>query len=97
LPHRLDCVTALVPGILTYETPAGGETCVAIDAGILVKAGPHVLVSVRNAVGGSELGRLREAVEREFRNVDEREQGVRAVLARLEAGFIRRFALLRHD
>ena len=25
LPHRLDCVAALAPGILTYETEADGE------------------------------------------------------------------------
>jgi F-type H+-transporting ATPase subunit epsilon len=97
LPHRLDCVVALVPGILTYETSANGEQYVAVDAGILVKAGPNVLVSVRNAVGGTDLGRLREAVDREFRGVNEREKSVRAVLARLEAGFIRRFAALHHE
>ena len=25
LPHRLDCVAALTPGIFVYETAAGGE------------------------------------------------------------------------
>ena len=31
LPHRLDCVAALAPGILTYETEADGEVYVAVD------------------------------------------------------------------
>ena len=31
LPHRLDCVAALVPGILIYETTASGEALVAIQ------------------------------------------------------------------
>lgn len=92
LPRRLDCVAVLAPGILTYETAAEGEVYVAVDEGVLVKAGPDVLVSVRNAIGGMSLGKLREAVEREFVNLDEGERQVRAVLARLETGFVRRFA-----
>ena len=92
LPHRLDCVAVLEPGILTYETGTGGETYIAVDEGILVKAGTEVLVSVRNAISGMDLGKLREAVEQEFMNLDENEKQVRAVLARLESGFIHRFA-----
>lgn len=92
LPHRLDCVAALAAGILTFETEAGDEVYVAIDEGIMVKAGADVLVSVRNAIGGMDLGKLREAVERKFVNLDENEKQVRAVLARLESGFLRRFA-----
>jgi len=92
LPHRLDCVAVLVPGILTYETEAEGEVYVAIDEGVLVKTGTDVRVSARNAIGGTDLGQLREAVEREFMNLDDDEKQVRAVLARLESGFVRRFA-----
>jgi F-type H+-transporting ATPase subunit epsilon len=77
LPQRLDCVAALTPGILIYETEAEGEVYVAVDEGVLVKTGPDVLVSVRNAIGGTELGQMREAVEREFLHLDEREQSVR--------------------
>jgi F-type H+-transporting ATPase subunit epsilon len=97
LPQRLDCVAALVPGILIYENEAQGEVYVAIDAGVLVKTGLDVLVSVRNAIGGTDLGQLREAVEREFLNLDEREQGVRSVLAKMESGFIRRLAEFHHE
>jgi F-type H+-transporting ATPase subunit epsilon len=90
LPRRLDCVAALAPGILIYENEAEGEVCVAVDEGVLIKTGPNVLVSVRNAIAGTDLHQLREAVEREFLNRDEQEQGVRSVLARMESGFIRR-------
>jgi F-type H+-transporting ATPase subunit epsilon len=92
LPHRLDCVAVLAAGILTYETETDGEVYVAVDEGVLVKAGANVLVSVRNAIGGMSLGKLHEAVEREFMNLDEGEKQVRAVLAKLETGFVRRFA-----
>lgn len=97
LPHRLDCISALAPGILIYETEADGEVYVAVDEGVLVKTGPDVLVSVRNAIGGMGLGQLREAVEREFLNLDEQEKSVRSVLAKLESGFIHRLAAFHHE
>ncbi len=97
LPHRLDCVAALAPGILTYEDNAEGEVYVAIDEGVLVKTGLDVLVSVRNAIGGTDLGRLRAAVEREFMNVNERERDVRLAMAKMETGFLRRLAEFQHE
>ena len=96
LPNRLDCVAALTPGILVIETGDEGETYVAIDEGVLVKSGRSVLVSVRNAIDGAELGELREAVEREFLTLDEHEESVRAVLVRMESGFMRRLADFHH-
>src|ERR1700678_1778981 len=65
LPHRLDCVAALAPGILTYQTEAEGEVFVAVDEGVLVKTGPDVLVSVRRALGAPPPPLLRAAVEKE--------------------------------
>ena len=56
LPQRLDCIAALAPGLLIYETQAHGEVCLAVDEGVLVKAGSEVLVSVRRAMGGTDLG-----------------------------------------
>ena len=97
LPHRLDCAAALAPGILIYETAADGEVCLAVDEGVLVKTGTDVLVSVRNAIGGMGLHQLRKAVEREFLNLDEQEKSVRSVLAKLESGFIHRFAAFHHE
>ena len=69
----------------------------AVDEGVLVKTGPDVLVSVRNAIAGTDLGQLREAVEREFLSLDEREQSVHSVLAKMESDFIRRLAEFHHD
>lgn len=97
LPHRLDCVAALSPGILTYSSESDGEVFVAIDEGVLVKAGQDVLVSVRRALGGADLGQLREAVEQDFLALDEREQTMRSMLAKMEADLIRRMAGLHYD
>lgn len=96
LPLRRDCVAALTPGILIYETAAEGEVFVAVDGGVLVKTGPNVLVSVRRAMRGADLGQLRQAVEDEFLALDAHEQNVRSVLTKLETGFLRRFATLQH-
>jgi F-type H+-transporting ATPase subunit epsilon len=97
LPHRLDCVAALVPGILIYQTESDGEVLVAVDEGVLVKTGPDVLVSVRRAIGGTDLGQLHDAVEQEFLTLDEHEQSVRSAVAKLETGFLRRFVTLQHE
>ena len=88
LPQRLDCVAALVPGIFTYETEPGGIHYLAIDQGVLVKANTQVLVSVRNAIGGADLGKLHELVEKEFIDLDESEKNVRSVMAKMESSFI---------
>ena len=97
LPHRLDCVAALAPGILTYETDLDGEVFVAVDEGVLVKAGMNVLVSVRRAQSGKDLSQLRAAVERDFLTLDEHEKSERSTLAKLEGGLVSRLAALQND
>jgi len=97
LPHRLDCVAALAPGILTYQTEADGEVFVAVDEGVLVKTGAEVLISVRRAIGGKDLGKLRDLVEKEFLTLDADEQSARMVLKKLEAGFLRNFASFQNE
>ncbi|WP_417734365.1 F0F1 ATP synthase subunit epsilon [Rosistilla oblonga] len=97
LPHRLDCVAAITPGILVYESEDAGESYVAVDEGAMVKTGKNVLVSVRNAIIGADLSELREAVQREFLTLNEQEQDTRAVLARMEVDFVRRIANLHHE
>lgn len=97
LPRRRDCVAALGPGILVYETAQVEEVYVAVDEGVLTKTGPKVVVCVRNAIAGRDLGQLRQAVEEEFMHLDEEEQGVRRALVRMESGFIRRMAGFYRD
>ncbi len=97
LPRRLDCVAALVPGILTYETEAEGEQYLAVNGGVLVKTGPEVLISVRNAIRGTDLSRLREKVEQEIRALNEQEKQVRSVVAKMESDFIRRLVEFHHE
>jgi F-type H+-transporting ATPase subunit epsilon len=97
LPHRLDCVAEIVPGILTYQTQDGKTVYLAVNEGVLVKAGADVLISVRQAIGGTDLANLRDAVKREFLTLDEQEKSVRTAVAKMESGFIGRFAELQHE
>lgn len=94
LPQRLDCVAALVPGILSFETEDLGEVFLAVDEGVLVKTGPNVVITVRRALRSKDLARLRDAIEQEFLMLDAQEEALRTVMASLESGFLRRFAAL---
>jgi F-type H+-transporting ATPase subunit epsilon len=95
LPHRQDCVAALEPGILTYTINGQASHYLAIDEGVMVKNGQQVSVSVRNAHSGTDLAALRQSVQTEFLSLTEQELEVRAVLARLESGFMRGFKSLK--
>jgi F-type H+-transporting ATPase subunit epsilon len=91
LPRHVDFVAALVPGLLVFEKEGGQETFIAIDEGVLVKFGDTVLVSTRNGVRGKQLGELKDAIESQFKVLDEREKKTRSAMAKIEAGFVRKF------
>lgn len=89
-PRHIDFVAALTPGIMTY-TRNGEESFLAVDEGVLVKNGPEVRVSVRNAVGGARLGELMRTVNEKFAVLDEKEKNARSAAAKIEADIIRGF------
>jgi len=95
LEHRLDCVAALAPGILTYKTDRG-TVYLAVDEGVMVKTGEQVLVSVRHAIGGTNLGQLHDEIKRKFLTLDQEERKVRDIVAKLESGFVGRLAEFQH-
>jgi F-type H+-transporting ATPase subunit epsilon len=96
LPRHVDFVATLVPGLLSFED-SGGEVFLAIDEGVLVKFGETVLVSTRNAVRGTRLGELRETIETQFKTLDDRERKSRSAMAKIEAGFVRRFLEIQRN
>jgi len=106
LPRHVDFVEPLVPGILSFveagdlaaegvalegRSAGAAEIFMAVDEGVLVKCGSEVLVSVRNAVIGPELGTLEATVRDQFQRVDAFEGAMRTALAKLEAEVMRRF------
>jgi len=91
LPNRLDCVAALIPGILTYVIGAESPRYLAVGAGVLIKAGAQVLVSVSNAIGGADLGQLAATVKKELSKKEEDAGQVKSITQKLESGFIYTF------
>ena len=91
LPRHIDFAAVLVPGILSWETADGEESFAAVDRGTLVKCADQVSVSVSNAVQGPDLGSLKKTVEERFEQEDERKKTVRTAMAKIEAGFVRKF------
>ena len=91
LPRHVDFVAALAPGILSFVDERGREVFLALDEGALVKQGHEVLVSTRRGVRGEQLGELRRLVEQQFQKMDEYEVKARSAMAKIEAGFVRRF------
>lgn len=89
LPKHIDFVTALVPGVMTFSPCGKPEEYLAIDRGILVKCGPDVSVSTRNAIRGTDFSKLQAAVEGQFLERAEREKAARALEAKLEADLVR--------
>ncbi|MBU1157197.1 MAG: F0F1 ATP synthase subunit epsilon [Proteobacteria bacterium] len=95
LPRHVDFVAALSPGILSFVDQHGVEQFLALDEGVLVKQGQEVLVSTRRGVRGGKLGELRRLVDEQFRELDEYEIKARTAMAKIEAGFVRRFLELQ--
>ncbi len=96
LPHHVDFVAALVPGILSYTIATEEEIFVAVDEGILVKCDREVLVSTLNAIEGDSLETLKQTVVEQFQILDEREKLTRSALAQFEASMMRHFGELSH-
>jgi F-type H+-transporting ATPase subunit epsilon len=97
LPQRLDCVAALAPGILIYETAGHDEVCLAVAEGVLVKTAAQVLVCVRGALRGTDLAQLHDAVTQQFERQDAQDRDLRLAMARLESGFLQGFAGFEHE
>jgi len=90
LPKHVDFVTALVPGVLTFSPVGKPEEYLAMDRGVLVKCGPDVSISTRNAVRVKDLASLKTEVEAQFLTAQEREKKARALETKLETDLVRR-------
>jgi len=93
LPRHVDFVAALVPSVLSFHQPQGGERFAAVDDGLLVKCGDLVTVSAL----GDELERLQAHVRERFLELDEHARKARSAVFRLEAGALRTFYELQEQ
>lgn len=97
LPHHVDFVAPLVPGILFSESDDGQEQFFAVNEGVLVKCGPDVFVSTFQAMRGPNLGDLRRAMRGSFEASSDRERRARSALAHLQADLVRRYLELGQE
>lgn len=91
LPLHVDFVTALIPSILSYVTEEDKISYVAVDNGILVKAGDIVRVGTRQAFKEQDLTYLKKLISESFKSQGEQEIQARSSLHKLEAGLVRKF------
>lgn len=95
LPHRLDCVAALAPGILTYTV--NEPVYLAADEGVLIKQGADVTVAVRHCIRGATLALLRDTVQREFLDTSIQDQALQRAITQIESGLLSRVMELRRE
>jgi F-type H+-transporting ATPase subunit epsilon len=91
LPRHIDFVSDVVPCIMIYVPLAGEEQFLALEEGVVVKRGDEVMISVRGALRGEELGQLTERLVENEEELVEREKEARSALARLESHLVRSF------
>jgi F-type H+-transporting ATPase subunit epsilon len=96
-PHRLDCVAVLVPSVLVFQLDNLQEQFIAVDEGVLIKIGPDVKISVRNAAGGGSLDMLRASLAHEDGWRKKSENASRKYLNQLEGQFFKRFWEMLHE
>lgn len=95
LPRHADVATLVVPGLLIYRSEEDEEVIVAVDHGVLVKAGDAVRVACQRGTVAGDLGDAEATVRERFRVQSEREKRARSTLLRLEADILRRLGELR--
>lgn len=95
LQHHADTAVLLVPGLLSYYLADGREVFVAVDQGVLVKAGDQVRAACQRAVVTVDLEGAQETVREQFQVQSEREKRARTALIRLEADILKRVGELR--
>jgi F-type H+-transporting ATPase subunit epsilon len=97
LPHRLDCVATLSPGLMAYEEEGKNTSYLALDEGVMVKTGTNVLVSSRNAFRGDNLATLHELVQKQFLDLSADEQKSRLTSKKFEGALLRRLVEFSHE
>lgn len=95
LPHHIDCVSALVPGLCTCTGADGTLLHLALDAGTLVKRGRTVTVAVPRAARATAPGTLAQELIASFTALALQEREARNAAARLDTDLLRRCVALR--
>lgn len=94
LPRHADTALLITPGLLSFTREDGAEVFLAVDHGVLVKAGDSVRVACQRAVLAGDLGAAESAVRAQQAAQGDSERRARTAVARLEAEILRKVAEL---
>lgn len=96
LPHRLDCVAALIPGIIAFLAQDGIERYIAVEEGVLIKTGSEVHIVARTGSVGKSVDDLKQLVENEYKKEIEKERSFSSLEERLEKDLMKQLMGLSH-
>jgi F-type H+-transporting ATPase subunit epsilon len=89
LPGHTAFLTVLVPCVLMYREPGGGEKYAAIDAGVVMADRDRVSIVARDAVLAPGLEEVADAAQAMFEGRRGQEHTARAAFAELETSLLR--------
>ncbi len=84
LPRHVDCVTTLKIGVTRYVKSDGKEAFIAVNQGVLVKKGNDVTLTTKLAVLDDNLSHLTQAIEQDFKEMEQQRKTANATMAKLE-------------
>jgi F-type H+-transporting ATPase subunit epsilon len=87
-----DFLTMLVPSLCYYSDPAGKETFLAVDGGILSVRDGAVTLTSRQVYEGEDPGQLASLIEGAIAKRNETERSLVAMLESIEHSFIEKAA-----
>lgn len=96
LPRHQDCVTVVPTGIMCCEGKDGVHY-IAIAQGTLVKKEQNVQVSTGLAIVSDNAEKLVQAIERDFKKMEEDRKIFNATVARLEVGLAKGLMTLKEQ
>lgn len=89
LPHHIDWVAPLRPGLVVLTLPDGSERFVAVEGGVLVKKGDRLTVTSPRAILSESLDALPGNVARHFEEEAESERAARRAIGQLETKLVK--------
>ncbi len=84
LPKHIDFVDALTTSIVSYTNEEEKTAYIACDEGILVKKGQEVVLTTKLAILGSDLSKLTQTIETDFKQMREARKEANKTMAQLE-------------
>ncbi len=94
LPKHVDFVSTLKVGVLRYVKSDDKEGYIACNQGVIVKKGGTVSLTTKLAVLDDSLAHLTQAIEQDFKEMEQQRKEANATMAKLEIGLTKNILAL---